>query len=391
VLKLRGAGRRRRLVFAGATVGAAVLVIAPWAIYNTARFDEPVLLSTDVGATLLSGNCPPRTYEDFGPDSGTGLGYRDPSCQIAVRLDMAGQDVDESTVDATLRAAAVENITDNVDALGLTMTARVWRSVGIWDRPGTTTLVSTRYLMAPPLVTAWILSFLALVALAVIGWRRAGRVGLLRYPLVAPVLASLAFVLVAYGQPMFLVPATLGILVLAGAGLDPLPALNPRGGQARRRATAAVSARVRRSAPSRWIIGRTSGRAGPSLYERARRSGPGRKATSVLERAPRPARPSVYERARRSGLGRKATSVLGPPQRPPRRSKLVGAAASSRLARRMRSRRRPPQPIRQSRPVRAVASSRPARWIRSRSRPPRPPLRHRIRERRYRLRHRWRR
>ena len=40
--------------------------VAPWALYNLARFDRPVLLSTNDGTTLLGANCDTTYYDDLG-------------------------------------------------------------------------------------------------------------------------------------------------------------------------------------------------------------------------------------------------------------------------------------------------------------------------------------
>ena len=43
----------------GAAVGASVLVVAPWVVYNMTRFDEPMFLSTNDGLALAGSNCDP--------------------------------------------------------------------------------------------------------------------------------------------------------------------------------------------------------------------------------------------------------------------------------------------------------------------------------------------
>ncbi len=58
----RRLGVGRRFAFLGATAAMVVVLVAPWAIHNVGRFEEPVVLSTNGGSTLLAGNCPPATY-----------------------------------------------------------------------------------------------------------------------------------------------------------------------------------------------------------------------------------------------------------------------------------------------------------------------------------------
>ena len=74
VLMSSGLSRRRRAGLCGMAVGTALVLLAPWTVYNETRFQETVLLSTNGGGTLLAGNCPPHTYD------GDLMGFYDDSC-----------------------------------------------------------------------------------------------------------------------------------------------------------------------------------------------------------------------------------------------------------------------------------------------------------------------
>jgi len=63
----RRTGLSRSLVQVAAAIGVAVLVLLPWTIFNLARFDKPVFLTTNEGGALLGANCD-DTY--FGPAQG---------------------------------------------------------------------------------------------------------------------------------------------------------------------------------------------------------------------------------------------------------------------------------------------------------------------------------
>jgi 4-amino-4-deoxy-L-arabinose transferase-like glycosyltransferase len=54
------ARRRADLPWRSAVVGlvTAVAVVSPWVVFNVARFERPVLLTTNDGTTLLGANCP---------------------------------------------------------------------------------------------------------------------------------------------------------------------------------------------------------------------------------------------------------------------------------------------------------------------------------------------
>ena len=58
--------RRTSWVPALVMVGAALVTLAPWTIYNAGRFDQPVLLSTNDGNTLLGANCDRTYFDDVG-------------------------------------------------------------------------------------------------------------------------------------------------------------------------------------------------------------------------------------------------------------------------------------------------------------------------------------
>lgn len=59
----------------------AALVLAPWTLRNLARFEEPVLISTNDGLTLIGANCD-RTY-------GEGLGFWDLRCAPPIEGDQS--------------------------------------------------------------------------------------------------------------------------------------------------------------------------------------------------------------------------------------------------------------------------------------------------------------
>lgn len=212
----------RRLAWTGATTLTAFALIAPWTIHNLGRFEEPVVLSTNLGSTLLIGNCP-TTY------SGELIGSYDIHCTI--RLSMRSPDLDRSQRDIRFRTAAFENIRDNLDRLPATVVARYGRTLGVF-RPAQTVGFAAGWLGSTNWpVWAWVTSFLLLAPLAVYGGVLLRRSRTFQWPLVAPLLITLLVVTVAYGEPRYHTPADLGIVVLAAVALD---RLMRRPGQARR-------------------------------------------------------------------------------------------------------------------------------------------------------------
>jgi len=209
----------RRLAWTGAATLAALVVISPWTIHNLGRFEEPVVLSTNFGSTLLVGNCPPATY------SGEALGSVDIRCPVAISLQQP--DLDASQADLENRDAALDNMRDNLGRLPATVLARHGRLLGVFS-PAHTAEIDADWLgSAKWPVWAWLASFWLLVPLAAYGSVRMRRSGRFQWPLVAPVVIVLLVTTVAFGDPRYHTMADLGLVVLAAVALDHL-ARRPR-------------------------------------------------------------------------------------------------------------------------------------------------------------------
>jgi 4-amino-4-deoxy-L-arabinose transferase-like glycosyltransferase len=208
---------RRMRLFAIAT-GAAILVIAPWTLYNETRFNETVVLSTNGGTTLLAGNCPPSTYR------GERLGYYDRSCNSRLALEHRGQGLDRSDIDPLARRAAFTNLRDNVERLPVTIPARVGRMLAVF-RPSQTVAFTADWFRSERWpVWAWVVSFWLLVPLAAVGTVEARRSRAFLLPLLAPALLAVLLVVVTYGEPRYHTPADLGLVVLAAVAVNRLTA-----------------------------------------------------------------------------------------------------------------------------------------------------------------------
>jgi hypothetical protein len=214
---------RRRLACTCAAALAALVPIAPWAIHNLNRFEEPVALSTNAGDTLLAGNC---------PGAGTYGGDRMGSFHVACSIlrDMGDPDRDDSQRDIANRNVAFDNMRDNLERLPATVLARYGRLLGVF-RPAQTAEIDATWLNSATWpVWAWITSFWLVAAFAARGsvllrrWRR------LQWPLVAPVVIVLLVATVAFGDPRYHSPADLGLVVLAAVALDHLIRRPSKGG-----------------------------------------------------------------------------------------------------------------------------------------------------------------
>jgi 4-amino-4-deoxy-L-arabinose transferase-like glycosyltransferase len=202
----------RRLAWTAVAVLTTLIAIAPWTIHNLGRFEEPVVLSTNLGGTLLTGNCS-TTY------SGELIGAHDGRCIAAAGVPAY---LDRSQRDIRFRAATLENMRDNVDRLPATVLARYGRTLGVF-RPGQTVGFAAGWLgSATWPVWAWVISFWVVAPLAAYGSALLRRSRTFQWPLVAPLLITLLVVSVAYGEPRYHTPADLGLVVLAAVGLDRL-------------------------------------------------------------------------------------------------------------------------------------------------------------------------
>ena len=124
VLLVRGVRWQQRVTWLAVSVIVAVAVIAPWTAYNASRFKDPVLLSHELGPTLVEANCD-AVYS--GPD----LGYRSGPClqtSPSRRIPPGG---DGSTRDAATRHVAIDYIRAHLGRLPLVVLAREGRVGGV--------------------------------------------------------------------------------------------------------------------------------------------------------------------------------------------------------------------------------------------------------------------
>jgi hypothetical protein len=172
------------------------------------------VLSTNGGATLLAGNCPPRTY------GGELLGSFDVRCNHQRARRNPGLDASEA--DAQARHIALDNTRDNVEQLPSTILARYGRTIGVF-RPAQTVEIDANWFgSATWPVWAWVTSFWVLAPLATYGSVVLWRSRRFQWPLVAPAVIVLLVVTVAFGDPRYHTMADLGIVVLAAVAVDHL-------------------------------------------------------------------------------------------------------------------------------------------------------------------------
>jgi hypothetical protein len=180
-------------------------VVGPWVGFNLARFEQPTFLSTGDGGALVGANCPSTYY-------GNAVGFWTIYCVPARR-----PPGDLSVASDHDRTKALDYARAHAGRVPVVVLARVGRLLGVYaPRQLTNYTVGEgrpRWASYLGLVT-----FLLLVALAVVGARRLRRRGQPIWPLLAPAVLVLAAAAVVYGTPRFRAPAEPSVVVLAAVG-----------------------------------------------------------------------------------------------------------------------------------------------------------------------------
>jgi MYXO-CTERM domain-containing protein len=214
-----GRTRRQKWQWLAASVGAALIVIAPWTIYNSTRFVHPVLLSAQFDPLLSSANCDSTYYGEF-------RGYFDINCSIAIAKEqgLTLQD-DESQEDVVYHRAAVDYIEGHLSRLPFVEGVRLLRIVGLYKTSlyiNVDTVVEGRsphWISQDALYSFWLLALLSIGG-AVALRRRAHAPP--HYPLLAPIAAVIVTVLTTYASTRFRTTAEPSFVVLAALAIDAL-------------------------------------------------------------------------------------------------------------------------------------------------------------------------
>lgn len=209
----RAAAHARRVLFPALVIGAATVTVLPWTLYNVARFDRPVLLSTNDGTTLLGANCDTTFYVDIG-------GW-DIRCLAPVPTD---ESIDASLRSIERRDIALDYVGDHVGRLPVVVVARLGRIVDVYGLESLVALDRGEE-KAEWAVWAGIVAWWLLAVAAVVGWVALGRPGdgapersRARWWLVVPLGAVLVTTVVFYGAHRIRAPAEPVVVVLAAVG-----------------------------------------------------------------------------------------------------------------------------------------------------------------------------
>lgn len=199
---------RERLEHAGLATIVALAVTAPWIGYNLSRFDHPVLLSSQLEATLAGANCG-DTYSgpNLGLISNTCLGGTDPAA-------------DQSENAQIFRRRAWDFANAHRTQVPLVAAARVGRVLGVY-RPGQQVNVDRvlegreRGVARAGLVNTYLVELGAIAGLLL--WRRRD---VPRFPLVVVPAIVVVTVALTYGTNRFRASAETSLAVLTAVALD---------------------------------------------------------------------------------------------------------------------------------------------------------------------------
>jgi 4-amino-4-deoxy-L-arabinose transferase-like glycosyltransferase len=198
-----------RMVRAGTATLVALAIVSPWVGYNLSRFHHPVLLSSQLEATLAGANCD-KAYR--GPTIGLFV------CVVPYRHQVGDDESDDAR---TLRHIAVRYIDGHLNEVPAVVGARVARVAGLFhpsQQIDLDTLVEKRE--RPLAVTGLLVGYateLAAIAGILLLLRRRGPPA---FPLVAMLGITLFTVATTYANDRFRATAETALLVAAAVALD---------------------------------------------------------------------------------------------------------------------------------------------------------------------------
>jgi 4-amino-4-deoxy-L-arabinose transferase-like glycosyltransferase len=226
ILLLRDESWCRRAKLLVITGLAAVVVVAPWAIYNTMRFDRPVVASTNGDAVIFFSNCR-STYYDAAY-----VGSWDTTCGLeggrtAIRCDWFDDGShpecgDEAERSASLRDRGLRYLRNHparfVAVVAPARIARAWDVYRPFDNASASIRVLNRHRTLTNLgVWVYWLVFVAAI-LGVLTIRQRGTVRL--WPLISPAIAVTVVAVYAYGTMRFRATIEPSLFVLSAVALD---------------------------------------------------------------------------------------------------------------------------------------------------------------------------
>lgn len=200
-----------RIALAGV---CALVVLLPWTIHNLGRFENPVLISTNDGLTLVGANCD----DVYGVRDQGGIGFWSLNCAERLRPTIPA-DADQSEVSAAYREIAVEYISNHQRLIPEVVAFRIGRATGLYAPADMTWLNMgegrARWASWVGMVQWYVLVPIAIAGAVVLRRRRFPV-----WPLVSTGVIVLVTVVAFYGIVRFRLPADVAVVVLAAVAID---------------------------------------------------------------------------------------------------------------------------------------------------------------------------
>jgi 4-amino-4-deoxy-L-arabinose transferase-like glycosyltransferase len=195
---------RRKIAMILAAGGCAAVLVGPWAGYNATRFTHPVLLSTQLGATLAYANCDSTYY-------GSNIGSWAFDCATTIPGDGSVNDRNERR----LARSYIEHHLSRVPVVVAARLGRTW-----WVYAPRQTLQQNTEPQEHAAANPWLISYFLLLALAIPGAVRLRRRGIAIFPLMTVLLSVCISVATTFGTAKYRSPAEVVLVVLAAAAID---------------------------------------------------------------------------------------------------------------------------------------------------------------------------
>jgi 4-amino-4-deoxy-L-arabinose transferase-like glycosyltransferase len=205
--------QRIGLMLAG---GAATLaVIAPWVIYNTARFGQLVTLSNGLDVTLAQTNCDPAYY-------GSQIGFYRVQCAIDATTAAGTTTDDQLALAKVYRKAAVDYAQDHASRIPLVVLARVGRVTGLykpWQQVDLDVFPEgrDRWVATGGMVGWYLLAGFGVAGVVVLRRRHTDV-----WPLLAPGVIVLLITVFTFGSTRYRAPFEPAVVLLGAVGIDAL-------------------------------------------------------------------------------------------------------------------------------------------------------------------------
>ncbi|MDQ1521923.1 MAG: hypothetical protein QOI55_2996 [Actinomycetota bacterium] len=203
----------RRVTFAACALGAVVVVVAPWTIYNERRFHTFIPVSNNLGTVLDGANCGP-TYS--GPALGSWRFIRNGECFAGFPI--TDPQFDEAVAAAASRREGIDYLRAHKNRLPAVTLARLGRTWGVF-RPSQQVNLGVLEGRSHRWETAgtwfhWLLLPFAAAGAVILVRRRS-----IVWPLLAPIVTVSVVTVVTYGSQRFRISADPMLAVLAAVSI----------------------------------------------------------------------------------------------------------------------------------------------------------------------------